>query len=52
MQPDDLGEALRFLLRTSRSCLVCEIEFDPPGQDRRAPGSAWVGNDPGSVDLG
>ena len=32
VQPDDLGEALRFLLRTSATCHVPEIEFNPPGQ--------------------
>ena len=32
VQPADLGEALRFLLRTSPTCLVREIEFTPPGQ--------------------
>jgi ketoreductase len=29
VQPDDLAEALRFLLRTSASCHVPEIEFGP-----------------------
>jgi hypothetical protein len=28
----DLGEGLRFLLRTSARCLVREIEFSPPAQ--------------------
>lgn len=32
VQPDDLGEALRFLLRTSPTCHVPEIEFSPPSQ--------------------
>jgi NAD(P)-dependent dehydrogenase (short-subunit alcohol dehydrogenase family) len=32
VQPADLGEALRFLLRTSPTCLVREIEFSPPAQ--------------------
>ena len=32
VQPEDLGEALRFLLRTSPTCLVREIEFTPPTQ--------------------
>jgi NAD(P)-dependent dehydrogenase (short-subunit alcohol dehydrogenase family) len=32
VQPADLGEALRFLLRTSPTCLVREIEFTPPAQ--------------------
>src|SRR5439155_1165189 len=30
VQPSDLGEGLRFLLRTSPTCLVREIEFAPP----------------------
>ena len=32
VQPSDLGEGLRFLLRTSPTCLVREIEFAPPAQ--------------------
>jgi len=32
VQPADLGEGLRFLLRTSPTCLVREIEFSPPAQ--------------------
>jgi NAD(P)-dependent dehydrogenase (short-subunit alcohol dehydrogenase family) len=32
VQPADLGEGLRFLLRTSPTCLVREIEFTPPAQ--------------------
>jgi NAD(P)-dependent dehydrogenase (short-subunit alcohol dehydrogenase family) len=32
VQPSDLGEALRFLLRTSPTCLVREIELTPPAQ--------------------
>jgi 3-oxoacyl-[acyl-carrier protein] reductase len=32
VQPADLGEALRFLLRTSPTCLVREIELTPPAQ--------------------
>jgi NAD(P)-dependent dehydrogenase (short-subunit alcohol dehydrogenase family) len=32
VQPEDLGEGLRFLLRTSPTCLVREIEFTPPAQ--------------------
>jgi NAD(P)-dependent dehydrogenase (short-subunit alcohol dehydrogenase family) len=32
VQPSDLGEGLRFLLRTSPTCLVREIEFTPPAQ--------------------
>ena len=31
IQPEDLGEAVRFLLRTSRYCLVPEIVFMRPG---------------------
>jgi NAD(P)-dependent dehydrogenase (short-subunit alcohol dehydrogenase family) len=33
VQPDDFGEALRFLLRTSATCHVREIELVPPAQD-------------------
>jgi NAD(P)-dependent dehydrogenase (short-subunit alcohol dehydrogenase family) len=33
LQPSDLGEALRFLLRTSTTCLVREIELVPRAQD-------------------
>ena len=44
VQPADLGEGLRFLLRTSATCLVREIEFAPRAQrsiiDRLA---AWRG---------
>ena len=32
VQPADLGEALRFLLHTSPTCHVPEIEFNPPSQ--------------------
>jgi NAD(P)-dependent dehydrogenase (short-subunit alcohol dehydrogenase family) len=32
VQPADLGEGLRFLPRTSPTCLVREIEFAPPAQ--------------------
>jgi NAD(P)-dependent dehydrogenase (short-subunit alcohol dehydrogenase family) len=32
VQPEDLGEALRFLLRTSTPCLVREIELVPRAQ--------------------
>jgi NAD(P)-dependent dehydrogenase (short-subunit alcohol dehydrogenase family) len=32
VQPSDLGEALRFLLRTSPSCLVRDIELTPRAQ--------------------
>ena len=31
-EPADLAEGLRFLLRTSPTCLVREIEFTPPAQ--------------------
>ena len=31
IQPEDLAEAVRFLLRTSRNCLVPEIVFMRPG---------------------
>jgi NAD(P)-dependent dehydrogenase (short-subunit alcohol dehydrogenase family) len=33
VQPSDLGEALRFLLRTSPTCLVRDIELVPRAQD-------------------
>jgi NAD(P)-dependent dehydrogenase (short-subunit alcohol dehydrogenase family) len=33
IQPEDLGEAVRFLLRTSRYCLVPEIIFTRHGQE-------------------
>jgi NAD(P)-dependent dehydrogenase (short-subunit alcohol dehydrogenase family) len=32
IQPDDLGEAVRFLLRTSPACIVPEIQFIRPGE--------------------
>jgi hypothetical protein len=31
IQPDDIAEAVRFLLRTSPYCLVPEIVFERPG---------------------
>lgn len=31
IQPEDLGEAVLFLLRTSRNCIVPEIQFVRPG---------------------
>ena len=31
IQPEDIAEAVRFLLRTSRNCLVPEIQFLRPG---------------------
>ncbi len=38
IQPADIGEAVRFLLRTSRSCHVPEIVFTRPGEDIVATG--------------
>ena len=32
IQPEDLAEAVRFLLRTSRNCYVPEIVFTRPGE--------------------
>ena len=37
IQPDDLGEAVRFLLRTSPNCIVPEIQFIRPGDVTGAP---------------
>ena len=37
IQPSDLGEAVRFLLRTSRNCHVPEIVFTRPGEGRPPP---------------
>jgi NAD(P)-dependent dehydrogenase (short-subunit alcohol dehydrogenase family) len=37
IQPSDIGEAVRFLLRTSPSCHVPEIVFTRPGEDVVAP---------------
>ena len=31
IQPEDIAEAVRFLLRTSRHCVVPEIQFIRPG---------------------
>jgi len=31
IQPDDLAEGVRFLLRTSTHCLVPEVQFVRPG---------------------
>ena len=31
IQPEDIAEAIRFLLRTSRNCLVPELQFVRPG---------------------
>ncbi len=32
IQPEDIGEAVRFLLRTSPNCHVPEIVFTRPGE--------------------
>jgi hypothetical protein len=32
IRPEDLGEAVRFLLRTSPACIVPEIRFIRPGE--------------------
>ena len=32
IQPEDIAEAVRFLLRTSRNCIVPEIVFSRPGE--------------------
>jgi hypothetical protein len=32
IRPEDIAEAVRFLLRTSPSCLVPEIVFTRPGE--------------------
>jgi NAD(P)-dependent dehydrogenase (short-subunit alcohol dehydrogenase family) len=37
IRPEDLAEAVRFLLRTSRYCRVPEIVFTRPGEDPSAP---------------
>jgi hypothetical protein len=37
IQPSDLGEAVRFLLRTSRNCHVPEIVFTRPGEGLDTP---------------
>ena len=31
IQPEDIAEAIRFLLRTSRNCVVPEVQFVRPG---------------------
>jgi NAD(P)-dependent dehydrogenase (short-subunit alcohol dehydrogenase family) len=36
IQPDDIAEAVRFLLRTSPACMVPEIQFVRPGDLMRA----------------
>ena len=33
IQPEDIAEGVRFLLRTSRACVVPEIQFIRPGDD-------------------
>jgi NAD(P)-dependent dehydrogenase (short-subunit alcohol dehydrogenase family) len=33
IQPEDIAESVRFLLRTSRACIVPEIQFIRPGDD-------------------
>ena len=37
IKPEDLGEAVRFLLRTSPACIVPEIKFIRPGDTAGAP---------------
>jgi len=37
IRPEDLGEAVRFLLRTSRNCHVPEIVFTRPGEGADSP---------------
>jgi NAD(P)-dependent dehydrogenase (short-subunit alcohol dehydrogenase family) len=37
IRPEDIGEAVRFLLRTSRNCHVPEIVFTRPGEGLDAP---------------
>jgi len=37
IQPEDIGEAVRFLLRTSRNCHIPEIVFTRPGEAIGAP---------------
>ena len=37
IRPEDLGEAVRFLLRTSRNCHVPEIVFTRPGEGLDTP---------------
>ena len=34
IQPEDIAEAVRFLLRTSRNCVVPEVQFVRPGRFR------------------
>jgi len=37
IQPSDIGEAVRFLLHTSPTCLVPEIIFNRPGEGADTP---------------
>jgi NAD(P)-dependent dehydrogenase (short-subunit alcohol dehydrogenase family) len=37
IQPEDIAEAVRFLLRTSPNCVVPEIQFIRPGDVHAAP---------------
>ena len=37
IRPEDIGEAVRFLLRTSRNCHVPEIVFTRPGEGLGGP---------------
>src|SRR5918997_1740928 len=37
IQPEDIAEAVRFLLRTSKNCVVPEIQFIRPGDVHAAP---------------
>jgi hypothetical protein len=36
IQPEDIAEAIRYLLRTSPNCIVPEIQFIRPGDDAGA----------------
>ena len=41
IRPEDIAESVRFLLRTSRYCLVPEIVFSAPGEvDLERPGAS------------
>ena len=35
IQPEDIAEAVRYLLRTSRNCIVPELQFIRPGDNCR-----------------
>jgi NAD(P)-dependent dehydrogenase (short-subunit alcohol dehydrogenase family) len=37
IRPEDIAEAVRFLLRTSANCVVPEIQFIRPGDVHAAP---------------